>query len=121
MGVDVQYSSPLAYLAEDGLDDGGAGGVGGGHVQGIELLPEHSIGSGVTTTEADNVVAEVQWLPQHHRRPYKWYQKKLFNENFLYLVCLLSTYFGLFSPKILLNQPKLDQQNRCIPTQQLNC
>ena len=72
LGVDVQYSSPLAYLAEDGLDDGGAGGVGGGHIQGIELLPEHSIGSGVTTTEADNVVAEVQWLPQHHRRPYKW-------------------------------------------------
>jgi len=82
-------------LAEDGLDDGGAGGVGGGHIQGIELLPEHSIGSGVTTTEADNVVAEVQWLPQHYRRPYKWNKKNFSMKIFsIWFVCfrLISVY-----------------------------
>ena len=72
MGVDVQYSSPLAYLAEDGLDDGGAGGVGGGHVQGLELLFEHGVGGGVAAAEADDVVAEAQRLRQHHRHPCTW-------------------------------------------------
>ena len=69
------YSSPLAYLAEDGLDDGGAGGVGGGHVHGLELHPERSVGSRVATAEANDVVAEAQRLPQHHRRPCTWNKK----------------------------------------------
>ena len=65
-------------MAEDGLDDGGAGGVGGGHVDGLELLSEHGVGGGVAAAEADDVVAEAQRLRQHHRhRPCKWNKKNM--------------------------------------------
>lgn len=56
------------YLAEDGLDDGGAGGVGLGHVHGLELLPESGMGGGVAAAEA-TVAAEGQLLRQNNRHP----------------------------------------------------
>ena len=62
-------------MAEDGLDDGGAGGVGGGHVHHLELLSKHGVGGGVAAAEADDGVAEAQGLRQHHRQPCKGNKK----------------------------------------------
>ena len=64
---DEEDRSTLYYRAEEGLDDGGARGVGDAHA--LELRPEPRVVGGVAAAHAALTAAESQRLSKHHQLP----------------------------------------------------